>query len=95
MSCCGSRRASLRSGGPVSAPSFASDSVLAASARGGSAAFRPSSSRLFEYTGHAQLAVTGPLTGVVYRFSAHGQRVQVHGADAASLISIPLLKAVR
>jgi len=93
MSCCGSRRASLRSG-PASAPSLASGSALAASARGGSAAFRPSASTLFEYTGHAQFAVTGPLTGVIYRFSAHGQRAQVHGADAASLMSIPLLKVV-
>jgi hypothetical protein len=89
MSCCGSRRASLRP-----APSSGLSPASVPSARTGSSAFRPSASTVFEYTGHAQLTVTGPLTGVVYRFSTHGQRVRVHGADAASLKSIPSLKAV-
>jgi hypothetical protein len=81
MSCCGSRRATFRPA-PVSAT------------RGGSSSYRPSAPTEFEYTGHSQLSVTGPMTGVVYRFQAHGQRVQVHGADAASLRSIPALKAL-
>ncbi|WP_158628771.1 hypothetical protein [Dyella choica] len=49
----------------------------------------------FEYTGHGQLAVKGPATGVVYRFEFHGQRQSVHGVDAASLRSIPSLKPSR
>ena len=82
MSCCGSRRTAYHSA-PVSAT------------RSGSASYRPTPSAQFEYTGHAQLTVTGPVTGVVYRFAGHGQRVAVHGADAASMRSIPSLKAVR
>jgi hypothetical protein len=82
MSCCGSRRAAYHS-----AP--------APSGRSAAASFRSVAATEFEYIGHAQLTVTGPVTGVVYRFQAHGHRVQVHGTDAASLRSIPLLRAVR
>jgi hypothetical protein len=82
MSCCGSRRSAFR---PAS--TF--------SARTGSAAFQSTASTVFEYTGHTHLAVTGPVTGLTYRFDAHGQRLPVHGDDAASLHSVPSLKAVR
>ncbi len=82
MSCCGSRRAAFRSA-PVSSTSS------------GSIVYRQSAAMEFEYTGHTQLTVTGPHTGVVYRFVAHGQRLQVHGGDVASLRSIPSLRAVR
>ena len=82
MSCCGSRRAAYHSA-PVSAtPS-------------GNASFRSISSTAFEYTGHSQLTVRGPATGVVYRFQSHGQRIAVHGADVASLHGIPSLRLVR
>ncbi len=66
------------------------------SSHSGSTSFRQLAPAEFqEYTGHAQLTVTGPVTGVVYRFQTHGQRVSVHGADAASLYAIPSLTAVR
>ena len=82
MSCCGNRRTALRS-------------VPSSATRGGSATYQPSAATVFEYTGHAQLAVAGPATGMTYRFNGHGQRVQVHAADVASLYAIPSLKAVR
>lgn len=49
----------------------------------------------FEYVGHGQLTVTGPLTGTIYRFFAPGTRLRVHGSDAPSLVSVPNLKLVR
>jgi hypothetical protein len=49
----------------------------------------------FEYSGHSQLAVTGPLTGVVYRFRGQGARLLVDGSDARSLVAVPGLKAIR
>lgn len=82
MSCCGSRRASYRPGPISSTPS-------------GNATYRPAAIAIFEYTGHAQLTVRGPVTGVMYRFDHHGQRAQVHGADVASLRAIPHLRALR
>ena len=43
----------------------------------------------FEYSGQGELTVTGPLSGVVYRFTPSVRRVSVHGADAPSLLSVP------
>ena len=82
MSCCGSRRATFRQS-PDSSPDVAS------------ASYRPLGSVEIEYTGHSQLSVTGPATGVVYRFSGHGQRRQVHGADVAGLRTVPSLRVLR
>jgi hypothetical protein len=82
MSCCGSRRAAYHSVPSSSVPTA-------------TASYRPISATEFEYTGHTQLTVRGSATGVVYRFQAHGQRVSVHGADVASLGSIPSLRVVR
>lgn len=82
MSCCGSRRTAYHS-------------ASVSRTRSGSASYRPVAAAEFEYTGHGQLTVTGPVTGVVYRFLSHGQRVAVQGADVASLSAVPSLKAVR
>lgn len=82
MSCCGSRRAAFHS-------------QMVSATRSGNASYRPPVTIDFEYTGHGQLTVKGPATGVIYRFEAHGQRLSVHGADAASLRAIPALKASR
>ena len=49
----------------------------------------------FVYTGQGQMTVTGPLTGTIYRFFMHGGPVRVHGADVASLASVPGLRPVR
>lgn len=48
----------------------------------------------FEYSGQGELTVTGPLTGMVYRFTPSVRRVRVHGADAPSLLSVPGLRPV-
>ena len=48
----------------------------------------------FEYSGHGELTVTGPLSGVVYHFSPNIRRVSVHGSDAPSLLSVPGLRPV-
>lgn len=49
----------------------------------------------FEYLGQGELTVTGPLSGVVYRFSPSVRRVSVHGSDAPSLLSVPGLRPVQ
>jgi len=46
----------------------------------------------FEYSGQGELTVTGPLSGIVYRFSPSVRRVSVHGSDAPSLLSVPGLR---
>lgn len=53
-----------------------------------------SAGKEFEYTGHAQLAVTGPLTGTRYHFGGHGARVLVHASDVPSLALVPHLVPV-
>jgi hypothetical protein len=81
MSCCGSRRAELRG---ASEPGAQRESAYWASGSLG-----------FIYTGHGQLTVTGPLTGTIYRFTANSGPVLVHGADVASLASVPGLRPAR
>ncbi len=82
MPCCGNRRTAFHA-------------VPASSGASTSASFRSWASAEFEYTGHGQLTVTGPITGLVYRFQRHGQRLLVHGSDVASVRAVPQLKAVR
>lgn len=82
MSCCGSQRKAMR-GAPASTHSQPEPRHRAAA---------PAE---FEYNGPGQLTVTGPLTGVVYRFHARGARVRVHGSDVPSLLYVPGLKPVR
>jgi hypothetical protein len=91
MSCCGGNRAIQRTSyrasidsvrGPESAPARTIGSV-------------PLRHVTFEYNGPAAITVTGPATGVTYRFSGKGVRLPVHGSDAPSLVSIPGLRAVR
>jgi hypothetical protein len=81
MSCCGSQRAAART----------------AQSPGASGETRHWSTGAvqFEYSGQGQLVVTGPLTGMVYRFGGGMGRVSVHGSDAPSLVSVPGLKLVR
>jgi hypothetical protein len=57
---------------------------LAAPRRGGAA---------LAYTGRTALTVTGPSTGVVYRFAGPGARLNVDPRDAAALLKIPVLRA--
>ncbi|MGJ5816643.1 hypothetical protein [Paludibaculum fermentans] len=80
MSCCGSQRAAARP---------------AQTGPSGEARHWNSGGVQFEYSGQGQLVVTGPLTGMVYRFGGGAGRVSVHGSDAPSLVSVPGLKLVR
>ncbi len=80
MSCCGSQRASAR-------PAQTDPS--------GESRHWSTGAVQFEYAGQGQLVVTGPLTGMVYRFGGGVGRVDVHGSDAPSLVSVPGLKLVR
>jgi len=83
MSCCGSQRAAIRNG-------------LASSTASAPAAATWSAGALdFEYVGHGQLSVRGPLTGTDYRFAGNGARLRVHAADVPSLVSIPNLRPLR
>jgi hypothetical protein len=84
MSCCGSQRTALHQ-------------EWTASGRGESRSeseYWTSGPIDFEYSGHGELSVTGPLSGEVYRFTANDRRVRVHGSDAPSLISVPGLRPV-
>ena len=48
----------------------------------------------FAYLGRTALTVTGPATGLVYRFAAPGARVRVDPRDAIALRRVPVLRAV-
>lgn len=78
MACCGDRRVQQRAhaGSGPSRPAL----------RGGAAASAPV---VFEFNGRRAIVVTGPLTGVTYRFARPGTRLAVHRADAPSLMSVP------
>ena len=82
MACCGNQRVSSRQTGGVAADT----------ATGG---FWKSGPVDFEYTGNGEMTVTGPLSGAVYRFSAHERRVRVQGDDAPSLAAVPGLRILR
>jgi len=81
MSCCGSQRSALR------------QEWSAAQQR--ESEYFTFDSLEFEYSGHGELTVTGPLSGVVYRFTTSDRRVRVHGSDAPSLLTVPGLRPVR
>ncbi len=83
MSCCGNGRATP---GPVAVPSTPSAPVV----RSG----RASAPVDFELVGSGRLLVTGPSTGMIYRF-ARGTRVRVAARDAPFLHAIPALRPVR
>ena len=48
---------------------------------------------LFEYLGSSQMRVLGPVTGVMYEFSAPGASAWVDGRDAQYLDAVPNLRA--
>lgn len=81
MSCCGSQRASI--------------SHMTAGSAAPEGRFWNSGAIEFEYSGSGALTVTGPLTGLVYRFLGGGARLLVHGSDAPSFVSVPGLRAIR
>jgi len=80
MSCCGDQRSVFRQ--------------EVGSAEQNDPGFWTARSHEFEYSGNGELTVTGPLSGVIYHFSANSRRVLVHGSDVPSLVSVPGLKPV-
>ncbi len=46
------------------------------------------------YVGRTALSVTGPASGVIYRFAGPGARLRVDARDAASLLKVSVLRAV-
>ena len=81
MSCCGKGRAAYTQANSGSTQSHGSHYQLSTPIE-------------FEYSGQGELTVTGPLSGVVYRFTPSARRVSVHGSDAPSLLSVPGLRPV-
>ena len=81
MSCCGKGRAAYGQSNIGSVQSYESQ-------------YRITTPIEFEYSGQGELTVTGPLSGVVYRFTPSVRRVRVHGADAPSLLSVPGIRPV-
>jgi hypothetical protein len=81
MSCCGSQRSALRQ--EMGVPERRETQ------------YWTSAPIEFEYSGQGELTVTGPLSGIVYRFTASTRRVSVHGSDAPSLLGVPGLNPVR
>jgi len=49
---------------------------------------------VFEYVGRSALTVTGPATGVVYRFPAPGARQKIDPRDRLALMKVPSLRPV-
>lgn len=49
---------------------------------------------MFEYTGQTALTVTGPYSGMRYRFNAPGSRLRVDFRDVPALSSIRVLRAL-
>lgn len=82
MSCCGNGRTAYSQANMGSTPPRENQ-------------YRISTPIEFEYSGQGELTVTGPLSGVVYRFSPSVRRVSVHGSDAPSLLSVPGLRPVQ
>jgi hypothetical protein len=81
MSCCGSQRASMRYDSP--------------STNSRNTAYWSPGPTGFVYTGQGRLTVTGPLTGIEYRFTSGGPAVTVHPSDVASLAAVPGLAVAR
>ena len=66
-------------------PAFRSGGMLDAPSMAGA---------LFEYVGRTALTVTGPGTGVVYRFPTAGARQKVDPRDRPALMKVPSLRIV-
>jgi hypothetical protein len=79
MPCCGSRRVRAA----IPAPKREQGPRAVGSAP---AALPPV---IFEYTGKTALAVTGPITHAIYRFSVPGARVPVDARDAGAVAAVP------
>jgi hypothetical protein len=80
MSCCGSSRQSW-SGLPLT---------------GGADHFAASPGAVdWEYRGATSMTVTGPITGVTYRFPYAGSRIRVDRRDSVYFHGVPHLAQVR
>jgi hypothetical protein len=50
---------------------------------------------LYEYTGTTGMTVTGPVSGLKYRFEQPGHKVQVDSRDVSSMAGLPNLRLLR
>lgn len=53
----------------------------------------PRAKPLFEYVGRTALTVTGPSSGMRYRFERPGARLAVDPRDRQGMAAVPLLRA--
>ncbi|HEX3138925.1 MAG TPA: hypothetical protein VHQ87_02660 [Rhizobacter sp.] len=89
--CCGSNRAAARAA--VMAQAAQASQVPAPAAAGGAA--NAVSVIMFEYLGHGDAVIRGPVSGRVYRFARSGERQQVDARDRPGLAAMPVLRWVR
>jgi hypothetical protein len=80
MACCGQRRALATGGGQVIQANRLPRPV--------------SHSALYEYTGATGMTVTGSGSGMKYRFSQPGSKVQIDPRDVPSMAGLPNLRRV-
>ena len=77
--CCGQRRSQASMGGTLGG--------------GAKQAPRPvQRAVLYQYTGATGMTVTGPVSGLVYRFALPGVQVQIDARDASSMAGLPNLR---
>ena len=77
MACCGQRRAMAAGSGRAIEPTRP----------------RPvSRAVLYEYTGSTGMTVSGPVSGLKYRFAGPGSKLQIDSRDVASLAGLPNLR---
>lgn len=86
--CCGNRRAALSRATPPAAGLMQGPAMAAAPSR--------ITTIVFEYIGAAASAnVTGPVSGRVYRFGQHGDRLAVDARDRPGLMAMAGMRWVR
>jgi hypothetical protein len=81
MSCCGQRRAQITGSGGTIEPARAPR--------------RLPNVALYEYTGATGMTVTGPVSGMKYRFGQPGAQLQVDPRDVSSMAGLPNLSRIR
>ena len=78
MACCGQRRAQVSMSGKMAKATKP---------------YRPTPRAvLYEYTGTTGMSVTGPVSGLTYRFGLPGAKLQIDARDASSMAGLPNLR---
>lgn len=93
MSCCGKKRADLRTpSASIDSASSPARPPFKAEARRPMSEARPKA--IFEYTGNTAMAVIGAVSRLRYTFIKPGSRVEVDARDQSSLAAVPHLRHV-